>query len=52
MALVLMRDGYSAEAAVTKIREQRGERALCNTVFENWLLTKTSGPTFQLMLVA
>lgn len=52
MALVLMRDGYSAEDAIAKIRDQRGERALCNTIFENWLLTKASGPTFKLMHAA
>lgn len=38
MALVLIRDGYTAAEAIHLIRSQRGEAALCNRVFENWLL--------------
>ncbi len=38
MALVLIREGFSAEAAIELIREKRGDVALCNYVFVDWLL--------------
>ena len=52
MALVLMRDGHSASDAIELIRSRRGDIALCNRTFEQWLLTVGSAPTFQLMLAA
>lgn len=39
MALVLIRDGYTAAEAIHLIRSQRGQAALCNRTFEKWLLT-------------
>jgi protein-tyrosine phosphatase len=38
-ALVLMKEGYSADDAIDLIRAERGEDALCNSHFERWLLT-------------
>lgn len=38
MALVLIREGYSPTEAVDLIRSQRGQAALCNHHFEQWLL--------------
>jgi len=38
MALVLIKDGYDPADAIALIREQRGDDALCNPVFERWLL--------------
>lgn len=38
MALVLIRDGYTAAEAIHLIRSQRGQAALCNRTFEKWLL--------------
>lgn len=38
MALVLIRDGYSAADAIELIRSRRGGAALCNSTFERWLL--------------
>ena len=40
MALVLMKDGYTAKDAIALIREKRSEWALCNEMFEAWLLAK------------
>lgn len=37
-ALVLIRDGMSAEAAIELIRELRSPHALCNLTFVRWLL--------------
>ena len=39
-ALILIKDGFSAESAINIIRQARGEHALFNTKFTNWLLTK------------
>ena len=39
MALVLIREGYSADEAIHLIRSQRGQAALCNHTFERWLLS-------------
>lgn len=36
-ALVLMMDGYSAEAAIDLIRRRRSEDALCNDTFERFI---------------
>ena len=36
-ALILMMDGYSAEAAIDLIRRKRSSDALCNTHFEKFL---------------
>jgi Dual specificity phosphatase, catalytic domain len=41
-ALVLIKDGYSADEAINLIRAQRGEDALCNYRFEQWLLTSAA----------
>ena len=37
-ALILIKDGYSAEQAISLIRENRGEDALFNNNFYSWLL--------------
>ncbi|MEO0024105.1 MAG: hypothetical protein RL196_546 [Actinomycetota bacterium] len=50
MALVLMRAGRDARAAIDLIREKRCDAALCNSTFEHWLLSAGSTPTFQLLL--
>ena len=39
-ALILIKDGLSAEAAINLIRENRGPDALFNSNFTNWLLTE------------
>jgi len=41
-ALVLMREGYSAEEAICLIRDKRHENALFNSTFEKWLLSLPS----------
>jgi len=38
MALVLMREGYTAEDAIALIRKERSQYALCNVDFEKFLL--------------
>lgn len=38
MALVLIREGYSPAEAIHLIRTERGNAALCNRTFEEWLL--------------
>jgi hypothetical protein len=40
MALTLIRDGYHPEAAIELMRQQRGPAAMCNPIFENWLVNK------------
>lgn len=40
MALVLMREGYTAQAAIELIRERRSSSALCNSYFEEYLLSE------------
>ena len=40
MALTLIRDGYYPEAAIELMRQQRGPAAMCNPIFENWLVKK------------
>jgi hypothetical protein len=37
MALVLIREGYSAEDAIELMREKRARSVLRNEVFERWL---------------
>ena len=37
MALMLIREGYSAEDAIKLMRGQRGQAVLANKHFENWL---------------
>jgi len=37
-ALVLIKEGYSADQAIDLIRAKRGDDALCNYQFEQWLL--------------
>lgn len=37
MALVLIREGYTAKDAIDLIRAKRAEMALCNHAFEAWL---------------
>jgi len=39
MALVLIRDGYSAVDAITLMREKRSDAVLCNQSFARWLLS-------------
>jgi protein-tyrosine phosphatase len=39
-ALILIKDGCSAEQAISLIRESRGQDALFNTNFTTWLLTE------------
>lgn len=39
-ALVLMRDGFSAQEAISLLRERRSPYALCNVTFERWLITE------------
>ena len=50
MALVLMREGHAPREAIDLIRARRGDIALCNKTFENWLLTKGGSPSFQSLL--
>ncbi len=38
MALVLIREGYSPEEAITVMREKRSEAVLCNKHFVDYLL--------------
>jgi hypothetical protein len=38
MALILIREGYEAEAAIDLMRHKRGEAVLANQHFERWLL--------------
>jgi protein-tyrosine phosphatase len=38
-ALVLIKEGYSPAQAIDLIRAKRGEDALCNYQFEQWLLS-------------
>ena len=38
-ALILIKDGFSPESAINMIRESRGEDALFNTSFVDWLMT-------------
>jgi protein-tyrosine phosphatase len=45
MALVLIKDGHTPAEAIALIREQRGEAALCNPIFEQWLLESSLSPT-------
>jgi hypothetical protein len=40
MALVLMKDGYSAVEAIDLIRKMRSEWALCNENFVKWLIER------------
>jgi protein-tyrosine phosphatase len=37
MALILIREGHTADEAIHLIRSQRGQAALCNRTFERWL---------------
>lgn len=39
MGLILIKDGYAPLDAIALIRAKRGEDALCNRNFENWLVT-------------
>ena len=39
MALVLIKEGYSAQEAIDLIRERRSPNALCNARFVSWLLS-------------
>ena len=52
MALVLMREGYTPREAIDLIRARRGDIALCNKIFENWLLTKGGSPSLKALLAA
>jgi hypothetical protein len=44
MALMLIKDGYAPATAISMIRSGRGEDALFNYDFCNWLLSE--GATF------
>jgi hypothetical protein len=41
-ALVLIKEGYNPDQAIDLIRAQRGEHALCNSQFEQWLLSSAA----------
>jgi hypothetical protein len=41
-ALVLIKEGYSPAQAIDLIRAKRGEDALCNYQFEQWLLSSAT----------
>ena len=41
-SLVLIKEGYSPAQAIDLIRAKRGEDALCNSRFEQWLLTSAA----------
>lgn len=45
MALVLIREGYTPAEAIDLIRAGRGDSALCNPIFEQWLLESTLSPS-------
>jgi hypothetical protein len=38
MALILIKDGYTPEDAINAIRTHRGQDALFNTSFVDWLM--------------
>ena len=40
LALILIKDGLKPAEAIARIRENRGEDALFNRAFHNWLLTE------------
>jgi protein-tyrosine phosphatase len=40
LALILIKDGLSAQEAIARIRDNRGNDALFNNNFCNWLLTE------------
>ena len=40
MALILIRDGFSAKDAIALIRRKRSSWALCNKSFEKWLISQ------------
>ena len=40
LALILIKDGLKPAAAIARIRDNRGEDALFNRDFHNWLLTE------------
>ena len=42
MALVLIREGYAPSDAIDLIRAQRGDAAMCNHIFERWLLEEAN----------
>ena len=42
MALVLIREGFSPAAAIDLMREKRGDAAMCNHIFERWLLNEAN----------
>ncbi len=42
LALALMLDGYSADAAIAYLRARRSPAVLCNPHFEEWLLSAAS----------
>lgn len=52
MALLLIKEGYEPEQAIDLIRNYRGEDALCNAYFVQWLITSGSNfinqPTAQI----
>jgi len=45
MALVLMREGFSAQEAIDLIRAKRSEIALFNKTFERWLIATGGSPS-------
>jgi hypothetical protein len=52
MALVLMRDGLTAQDAIELIRKNRCNAALCNATFAAWLTTTGGSPSIQRRLAA
>jgi hypothetical protein len=42
LALTLIKEGFSPEEAIELMREKRGPNAMCNPIFERWLLTEAN----------
>lgn len=42
LALILIKDGWTPAQAINLIRESRGQDALCNSQFEQWLLNSAA----------
>jgi hypothetical protein len=42
LALTLIKEGFSPEEAIDLMREKRGPNAMCNPIFERWLLSEAN----------
>jgi protein-tyrosine phosphatase len=40
LALTLIREGFTPQEAIDLMREKRGPDAMCNPIFESWLLNR------------